>query len=77
MWLGESDDSYSTQEKGHGRLETRLCIAGNDLSPLGDLAYDGPALKTIGIVATIRQEKGQLADLDYCVFRRIVNSHSG
>lgn len=26
MWLGERYDSYSTQEKGHGREDTRCCI---------------------------------------------------
>ncbi len=74
MWLGESYDSYSTQEKGHGRLETRLCIASDDLSPLDDLAYDWPELKTIGIVATIRQENGQLADLEHMVLRYYISS---
>jgi len=36
MWTGEKYESYSTQEKGHGRQETRLSI----LTPLGNLAYD-------------------------------------
>lgn len=71
---GKSYDSYSTQEKGHGRLETRLCIASDDLSPLGDLAYDWPELKTIGIVARIRQENGLLADLEHMVLRYYIRS---
>ena len=74
MWLGESFDSYSTQEKDHGRLENRFCIASDDLSPLGDLAYDWPELKTIGIVATIWQETGQQADLENIVLRYYISS---
>ncbi len=58
MWNGKDVDACSTQEKGHGRLETRLCVASDDVTPLGDLAFEWPALKTIGIVATLREENG-------------------
>lgn len=58
MWNDKDVDACSTQDKGHGRLETRLCIASNDVTPLGDLAFEWPALKTIGIVATLREENG-------------------
>ena len=49
-------DSYSTQEKSHGRLETRCALVNDDLSVLGDLAYDWPELKSMGIMVNIRQE---------------------
>ncbi|MFM5100181.1 hypothetical protein ACEUBD_20810, partial [Aeromonas veronii] len=42
------DGHYATQESGHGRRETRLCIASQDLSPLGDLAFEWSKLSTIG-----------------------------
>lgn len=49
-------DSYSTQEKSRGRQETRLALVNEDLSVLGDLEFDWPGLKTMGIVVSIRQE---------------------
>lgn len=61
MLQREDGDTYSTQEHGHGRLETRLCLVNDDLSVLGDIAFEWPELKTMGIVAAIRQEKGQPA----------------
>ena len=74
MWTGEKYESYSTQEKGHGRQETRLSIVSHDLTPLGDLAYDWPELKTIGIVATIRQENGEAFDPKNFVLRYYISS---
>ena len=62
MWSGGKFDSYNTQENGHGWLEIRVCIASDNLSSLGDLEYDWPELKTIGIVTTIRQENGEAFD---------------
>lgn len=57
---GDGDNGhYATQESGLGRKETRLCIASQDLSQLGDLAFEWPNLTTIGIVATIREEGGK------------------
>ncbi|OIN05327.1 ISAs1 family transposase [Oceanisphaera psychrotolerans] len=56
MLQSDEGDTYSTQEKGHGRQETRLCLVNDDLSVLGDLAFEWPELKTMGIVAAIRQE---------------------
>lgn len=61
MLQHEDGDTYSTKEQGHGRVETRLCLVNDDLSVLGDIAFEWPELKTMGIVATIRQEKGQPA----------------
>lgn len=61
MLQSDEGDTYSTQEQGHGRKETRLCLVNDDLSVLGDIAFEWPELKTMGIVATIRQEKGQPA----------------
>ncbi|CAH8242582.1 hypothetical protein VAEKB19_7050012 [Vibrio aestuarianus] len=50
-------DSYSTQEKSRGRQETRLALTNKDLSVLGDLEFDWPELKTMGIVVYVRQEE--------------------
>ncbi|EPU1457787.1 ISAs1 family transposase [Escherichia coli] len=50
-------DSYSTQEKSRGRQETRLALTNTDLSVLGDLEFDWPELKTMGIVVSVRQEE--------------------
>lgn len=61
MLQSDEGDTYSTKEQGHGRIETRLCLVNDDLSVLGDIAFEWPELKTMGIVATIRQEKGQPA----------------
>ncbi|MEZ9758797.1 hypothetical protein AB4262_06050 [Vibrio breoganii] len=49
-------ESYSSQEKSHGRLETRCALINADLSVLGDLAYGWPELKSMGIMFNIRQE---------------------
>ncbi len=35
--------------------ETRITLVNEDLSVLGDIAYDWPELKVMGIVASIRQ----------------------
>lgn len=56
MLQNHDGDSYSTQEKSRGRQETRLALVNDDLSVLGDLEYDWPGLKTMGIVVSIRQE---------------------
>jgi predicted transposase YbfD/YdcC len=60
-------DSYSTQEKSHGRKETRLAIVNDDLSVLGDLEYDWPELKTMGIVVSFIGEKDVLSEDDFSV----------
>lgn len=74
MWSGELYDSYSTQEKGHGREETRFCIVSHDLTPLGDLAYEWPELKTIGIVGVNRQEGNTPAHAESIVLRYYISS---
>lgn len=56
MLQNHDGDSYSTQEKSRGRQETRLVLVNEDLSVLGDLEYDWPGLKSMGIVVSIRQE---------------------
>lgn len=48
-------DTYSTQEKGHGRKETRFSFVTQDTSVLGDIALEWPELTTIGIVGSVRQ----------------------
>lgn len=50
-------DSYSTQEKSRGKQETRLALTNKDLSVLGDLEFDWPELKTMGIVVSVRQKE--------------------
>lgn len=55
MLQSYNGDSYSTQEKSHGRLETRVALTNVDLSVLGDIAHEWPGLKTMGIVASVRQ----------------------
>lgn len=50
-------DSYRTQEKSRGRQETRLVLMINkDLNILGDVEFEWPGLKGMGIVVSIRQE---------------------
>lgn len=45
-----------------------MSIVEEDLSILGDLEYEWPALKTLGIVGTIREERGQpVKELDITV----------
>jgi predicted transposase YbfD/YdcC len=56
MLQSSEGDTYSTQESGHGRKETRLSLVNDDMSLLGDLALEWPEIKTLGIVAAIRQE---------------------
>lgn len=48
-------DSYASQEKGHGREETRCALVTNELSFLGDLEHEWPNLKSVGIMVNIRQ----------------------
>ncbi|PSJ40077.1 hypothetical protein C7I36_12485 [Zobellella taiwanensis] len=61
MFQHPDSDSYSTQESGHGRKETRLSLAVDDLSILGDLVFEWPELKTLGIVAAVREVGGEPA----------------
>ena len=55
MFQNHDGDSYSTQEKSRGRQETRLALTNKDLS--GDIEFEWPGLKTMGIVVSIRQEE--------------------
>ena len=59
MWMGKLYDSYSTQEKAHGREETRFCIVSHDLTPLGDLAYDWPELSNQDIFHRGENQSGK------------------
>lgn len=61
MLQSDEENTYSTQESGHGRKETRLSLAVDELSILGDLALEWPEIKTLGIVAAMREEGGQPA----------------
>ena len=55
-------DKYCIQEQGHGRTETRLAMVSHDTDMLGDLTNDWANLKTIGMVASIREEGTQPAE---------------
>ncbi|WP_172564908.1 ISAs1 family transposase [Vibrio navarrensis] len=63
--LQDFDSSaYSTQEKSHGRIETRVALVNRDLSVLGDIEHEWPELKSMGIVASIRQESAVATEQD-------------
>lgn len=55
----DEGDSYSTQEKSHGRVETRCALSATNLSFLGDIEYEWAGIKSVGIMVNIRQEKEQ------------------
>jgi len=57
-------DSHLSHDKSHGRLETRCALINKDLSVLGDLEFDWPALKTMGIMVNIRQENEHATEVD-------------
>ncbi|EIV0336582.1 ISAs1 family transposase [Vibrio cholerae] len=59
--------SYSTQEKSHGRIETRVALVNRDLSVLGDIEHEWPGLKSMGIVASIRQESAVATEQDVSI----------
>jgi len=58
---------YSTQEKSHGRVETRVALVNRDLSFLGDIEHEWPELKSMGIVASIRQESAVATEQDVSI----------
>ncbi|MBY8180333.1 ISAs1 family transposase, partial [Vibrio fluvialis] len=60
-------DSYASQEKGHGREETRCALVTNELSFLGDLEYEWPALKSVGIMVNMRKTEGSATEEDMSV----------
>ncbi|CQB50510.1 ISAs1 family transposase [Vibrio cholerae] len=59
--------SYSTQEKSHGRIETRVALVNRDLSVLGDIEHEWPGFKSMGIVASIRQESAVATEQDVSI----------
>lgn len=59
--------SYSTQEKSHGRIETRVALVNRDLSVLGDIEHEWPGLKSMGIVASIQQESAVATEQDVSI----------
>ena len=67
MMQEHDGDSYSTQEKSRGRLETRLALTNTDLSVLGDIEFEWPELKTMGIVVSIRQEESVAKEQEFSV----------
>lgn len=56
--------SCSTQEKSHGRIETRVALMNRDLSVLSDIEHEWPELKSMGIVASTRQESAVTTEQD-------------
>nr|BAA33625.1 IS1358 [Vibrio cholerae] len=59
--------SYSTQEKSPGRIETRVALVNRDLSVLGDIEHEWPGFKSMGIVASIRQESAVATEQDVSI----------
>jgi len=57
-----SGDTYSIQEKGHGRTETRFSLVEHDTSLLGDIAFDWQNIQTLGVVVSVRQEASRKND---------------
>ncbi|OCH74931.1 hypothetical protein A6E14_11865 [Vibrio genomosp. F10] len=55
-------DKYTTQERGHGRTETRLSMVIHNTDFLGDIAFDWANLSTFGMVVSIRQEGDKPAE---------------
>lgn len=60
-------DSYASQEKGHGREETRCALVTNELSFLGDLELEWPNLKSVGIMINMRQLDEHTTEQDMSV----------
>ena len=52
---------YTTQEKGHGRLEVRSCLVLNELETIRDLAL-WPKLKSVVCVISHREVNGKASD---------------
>ncbi len=59
--------SYSYTEKSHGRIETRVALVNRDLSVLGDIEHEWPELKSMGTVASIRQESAVATEQDVSI----------
>lgn len=59
--------SYSSQDKSHGRVETRCALVTNYLSFLGDLEYEWPGIKSVGIMVNVRQDKRIILDSELAV----------
>ncbi|MDW2312746.1 ISAs1 family transposase [Vibrio sp. 1075] len=60
-------DSYASQEKGHGREETRCALVTNELSFLGDIEHEWPALKSVGIMVNMRKTEEHATEQDMSV----------
>lgn len=55
-------DSYTTQEKSHGRQETRLHIVSDLPDDFHDFTYEWAGLKKLGVVVSFRQEGDEVPD---------------
>ncbi|MGR5222733.1 ISAs1 family transposase [Vibrio parahaemolyticus] len=67
-------DSFSTQEKSRGRIETRMALVNEDLSVLVDLAFDWSELKSMGFVVSVRQEGNSAATESEITVRYYISS---
>lgn len=55
QWTG---DSYRTEEKSHGRMESRLHIVSDIFDEFVNFSFDWKGMKTLGIVISARMEDG-------------------
>jgi predicted transposase YbfD/YdcC len=59
------ENVLSQTEKGHGREETRHHMITHDLIELGDIAFEWPALKSLGYIVSFRTEKGKTTEASF------------
>ncbi len=57
--VGIKTDLYETQEKGHGRIEKRICICAEVGKWLGDIADDWTKLTTVAKLVSSREINGE------------------
>lgn len=60
-----TENVLSQTEKGHGREETRHHMVTHDLTELGDMAFEWPALKSLGYIVSFRTEKGKTTEASF------------
>ena len=52
----DESNCYASQNKSHGRLETRLHKVSHDINLLDDIALEWPGIKTLGYIVSFRKE---------------------
>jgi len=60
-----TENVLSQTEKGHGREETRHHMVTNDLTKLGDIAFEWPELKSLGYIVSFRTVKGKTTEASF------------